>query len=284
MVRVVCCVAIAVLTARLAEAQWDYPLSIGNKWEYWDAYPPPQMYAWTTTVVGDTLMPNARQYRILRADMGWGQEYQRISGQIVYAYRPFYSSEHILFDFSRGVGDTVCIVPGTWDSILTTVAFDYRTNVFGRVLRVKGFYERAFKSSMYVIRTVADSIGLLRLTYEPGEGGQAVGAIIKGVQYGHITDVKPYALGLPSQPVLRQNFPNPFNPSTTLQYSLPRTSHVTLKVLDVLGEEIQTLINEQREAGDHSVNWTPTHIGTGVYFYTLMAGGIVETKRMVFIK
>jgi len=242
------------------------------------------MHAWTTTVVGDTVMPNGRQYRILRKDGGWQEEYQRISGKIVYAYTSFDSSEHILFDFSCGVGDTVAIIPGRWDSVLTTVTFDYRTNVFGRVLRVKEFYERAFKSSMYVIRTVADSIGLLRLTYEPGEGGQAVGAIIDGVQYGHITGLRPYTPGLPNQPVLRQNFPNPFNPSTILQFSLPRRCHVVLRVLNVLGEDVETLINEERAAGDYSANWTPIHNGTRVYFCTLMAGGIIETKRMVFIK
>jgi hypothetical protein len=284
MLRLVCSSLIAMSCSANVWAQWEYPLSIGNRWEYWDAYPPPELYAWTTTVVGDTVMPNGLQYRILRTDKAWGDQYQRQSGQVVYAYAPYDSTERILFDFSRSIGDTVCILPSIWDSVITTVTFDGQATVFGRRLKVKDFYERAINSSMYVLRTVADSIGLFRITYEAGEGGQAVGAIIDGVRYGSITGVQPYARIPVIQPVLCRNFPNPFNPSTTIQFSLHRSGFVTLKVYNALGEQVATIVDEELPAGDHAVKWTPGNLATGTYYYSLIAHGQMTTSRMVFIK
>ena len=100
-----------------------------------------------------------------------------------------------------------------------------------------------------------------------------------------VTDVDENNSILPTEFSLTQNYPNPFNPSTTINYSLPRTEKVVLKIFNALGEEVQTLINEYQEAGTHSklyiVNST---LPSGVYFYRLQAGDFVQTKKMVLIK
>ncbi len=83
---------------------------------------------------------------------------------------------------------------------------------------------------------------------------------------------------------LDQNYPNPFNPSTTISYNLPFQQHVSLKVYDVLGNEIATLINEEQQAGSHSINFNAAQISTGVYLYKLDAGEFSETKSMILIK
>jgi hypothetical protein len=91
---------------------------------------------------------------------------------------------------------------------------------------------------------------------------------------------------------LAQNYPNPFNPSTTLQFQVPTRSFVSLKVFDVLGRELATLVNEPRQAGTYSVTWDASGLPSGVYFYQLRAAdastssvqGFVETKKMVFAK
>jgi len=83
---------------------------------------------------------------------------------------------------------------------------------------------------------------------------------------------------------LHQNYPNPFNPTTTLQYQIPELRFVTLKIYDVLGNEIETLINEEKQADSYEINWNAKNLPSGVYFYRLQAGSFVETKKMVLLK
>lgn len=92
------------------------------------------------------------------------------------------------------------------------------------------------------------------------------------------------AISLPSDYQLEQNYPNPFNPATTIGFSLPRSSHVTLKVFDLLGAEVSTLMDQELTAGRHEVHWDANSVKSGVYFYQLRAGEFVETKRLLLMK
>jgi hypothetical protein len=83
---------------------------------------------------------------------------------------------------------------------------------------------------------------------------------------------------------LQQNYPNPFNPKTTIKYSIPSTSFIKLKVFDVLGNEIATLVNEEKSAGNYDVDFNASEIPSGVYFYKLKAGDFTQTKKMVLLK
>lgn len=88
----------------------------------------------------------------------------------------------------------------------------------------------------------------------------------------------------PNEYNLAQNYPNPFNPTTTIQYSIPQRSDVTLKVYDVLGNEVATLVNEEKDRGVYSVNFDASELSSGIYFYRLQASSFVETKKMILIK
>ncbi|UCH66833.1 MAG: T9SS type A sorting domain-containing protein [Ignavibacterium sp.] len=88
---------------------------------------------------------------------------------------------------------------------------------------------------------------------------------------------------------LFQNYPNPFNPTTKIKYSIPsvgayRNTPVQLKVYDLLGNEIATLVNEEKPAGTYDVEWDATGLPSGVYFYQLKTDRFVETKKMILIK
>jgi CubicO group peptidase (beta-lactamase class C family) len=83
---------------------------------------------------------------------------------------------------------------------------------------------------------------------------------------------------------LEQNYPNPFNPSTKIRYSIPQASNVTIKVFDILGNEIETLVNEEKPAGTYEINWYAENLPSGVYFYQLKAGTFVQTKKMLLLK
>jgi len=89
---------------------------------------------------------------------------------------------------------------------------------------------------------------------------------------------------IPTDFLLSQNYPNPFNPSTKIKYSVSQSSKVVLKVFDFLGNEIETLINEEKPAGSYELTWVAANLPSGVYFYQLKAGSLLETKKMILLK
>jgi hypothetical protein len=89
---------------------------------------------------------------------------------------------------------------------------------------------------------------------------------------------------IPKSYSLSQNFPNPFNPTTKIEYQIPELSFVTLTVYDVLGNEITTLVNEEKSIGSYSVDFNATALPSGIYFYRLQASEFVETKKMILLK
>jgi len=89
---------------------------------------------------------------------------------------------------------------------------------------------------------------------------------------------------IPSRYALEQNYPNPFNPSTIIRYALPVEAKVTLKIYDLLGQEVSTLVDGSQEAGYHEIIWSRIRVGTGVYYYRLTAGPFVQTKKLLLLR
>ena len=89
---------------------------------------------------------------------------------------------------------------------------------------------------------------------------------------------------LPTSYDLQQNYPNPFNPTTKLSFSVPHSSHITLKVFNVLGNEVATLVNEFVKAGIYETSFDGNRLPSGVYFYRLQGEGFIDTKRMLLLK
>jgi len=101
---------------------------------------------------------------------------------------------------------------------------------------------------------------------------------------GGVVSVIGEIYGIPVNYNISQNYPNPFNPSTKIKYSIPQSSNVVIKVFDILGNEIEKLVNEEKPAGIYELMWNAERLPSGVYFYQLKAGPFVETKKMVFMK
>jgi hypothetical protein len=99
-----------------------------------------------------------------------------------------------------------------------------------------------------------------------------------------IVNVESANSNTPKDFILSQNYPNPFNPSTVISYLLPVTSNVALKVYDILGNEIGTLLNEEKPAGEYEVEFNASSLPSGIYFYQLQAGDYIQTKKMILIK
>jgi hypothetical protein len=98
------------------------------------------------------------------------------------------------------------------------------------------------------------------------------------------TDINYDSNPIPSTFSLSQNYPNPFNPTTIISYNLPKSAHVKLEILDILGREIKTLIYVKQEAGHHTIIWDGKGNSSGIYFYKIEAGNFTETRKMVLLK
>jgi hypothetical protein len=122
--------------------------------------------------------------------------------------------------------------------------------------------------------------------------------VLREVKEGMIVKLKLYDEGLklfersyrisfeevPTEYALYQNYPNPFNPTTTIEFDIPEKTNVKLVIYDILGREIETLIDKELEPGKYKLNFTATNLPSGVYFYLIRAGNFVKVKKMTLIK
>ncbi len=100
-------------------------------------------------------------------------------------------------------------------------------------------------------------------------------------EYSEIVEIE---VQMPEQFSLVQNFPNPFNPSTVIRFSIPQQDHVTLRVFDVLGKEVAKIIDEQKPAGSYEISFDGSEFSSGVYFYQLLSGKYSSVKKMILNK
>lgn len=96
--------------------------------------------------------------------------------------------------------------------------------------------------------------------------------------------LEPVTLTLPNEFELKQNYPNPFNPSTTIEYTIPENSRLSLKVYDILGKEVATLVDKEQNSGTYIVIWDAKSVSSGIYFYRITAGNYSDTKMMILKK
>ncbi len=87
-----------------------------------------------------------------------------------------------------------------------------------------------------------------------------------------------------SHVILKQNYPNPFNPITKIKYSIPLSENVQIKIYDILGNEIKTLLNDYKQAGPHETEFNASNLPSGVYFYRIISGNFLETKKMLLLR
>ena len=131
-------------------------------------------------------------------------------------------------------------------------------------------FDQDGKTDIAIVSSVASGVDSLFVLYNLGGG-------TVGIQEQETEEI-------PASFSLAQNYPNPFNPVTTIKYSIAQNNPVTLKVFDILGREVVTLVNEEKPAGNYEVEFNASGFASGIYFYSIKAGGFVETKKMILIK
>ena len=299
-----------------------YPLSIGNYWIYkvtdW-SYPYYSEDTYTKKVLSlETLGNNKEYFKIEEKYFGSSYTsyvYERVDSTNGLIYRfdnecANLDSEKVIDDLTSDLGDSLLIQRFTvcWDSILTYFSEDASENIFDENRNFRSF---EYNWLMGYTHKLVQGIGIhsIRLGYDFGQTNFFLnGCVIDGIVYGDttLTDVADEN-ELPKEFSLSQNYPNPFNPITTIKYTIPnvistegRNLKATLKVFDILGKEIATLVNEEQPAGNYEVEFSATsvpvssirNLASGIYFYRLQViylesssgQGFVETKKMVYLK
>lgn len=206
----------------------------------------------------------------------------------------------LLIAFMRkGQIDGIRILDSTTVDLMTTVQFPNLNDelalfwfIVPRTVPDFGTYNFCgHGGSSYGVRTVMDytldaykHVGVVVLTNGRSDAGRD---IIRETLYSFSTTIPADIAGdltTPGQYYLSNNYPNPFNPSTTIKYQIPELSYITLKVYDVLGNEIATLVDEEKTTGGYEVRFDSKGLSSGVYFYKLQAGEFVSTKKMILLK
>jgi ligand-binding sensor domain-containing protein len=183
---------------------------------------------------------------------------------------------------------------GTWSQVIAGL-----TNLYVRSIAVVGgkifagtdYGGGVFLSTDNGIDWTAVNSGLTSLDIRALVASGA--NIFAGTIYGGVwrrplsempTSIQSTKGNLPQEFSLLQNFPNPFNPSTTINFELPRTSRVTLMVFNTLGQLVTTLVNGEQEAGYHEVRFDGSNLASGVYFYRIQAGSFVQTRKLLLLR
>jgi len=266
-----------------AFSQVYYPLVKGNQWDY--SYSSSfESSFFSIVVTGDTILSNGKKYAIKMQENNVGQvsfdSYERFSNDTVYRY--YNSNDQVRWVFFNR--DTTYHISGfTYTKKTDTV------NINGHYLRrwLNGYNSTStvnFNGTVFI-----DSIGYFE-TYHYSElprGTTCVAAITKNIIFG-----KPVKTTLDIQqkhdPIaddyLLQNYPNPFNPTTTISYSILKQSIVSLKIYNYLGQEIISLINENKNAGTYSIIWNASNYTSGIYFYRIQTDKYIQTKKMLLLK
>jgi hypothetical protein len=239
-----------------------YPLAIGNYWIYkvtdWQ-YPNYFEYTFTKKVISIETMGNNKQYFKMEEkylNPSYTRfVYERIDTSRGIAYRfdndcsnP--DSEKVIDDFTSEIGDSILLQRFTmcWDSILTYFSEEITYQVFNEERETRSFDYNWLEGHSHLL---AKGLGIINIGYGYDFGSTNYslnGCVIDGIVYGDttLTDVEEEQSPFPAEYKLEQNYPNPFNPSTTISYQLPKAGFVTLKVFDVLGREVEILVNEFR--------------------------------------
>ena len=131
------------------------------------------------------------------------------------------------------------------------------------------------------IKILEDTKNKLYFLAKPG---QQTYVLYELDNFNSIVSVKKDKPDTPDKFLVMQNYPNPFNPSTRINYSIPQSENVTLIIFNVLGRQITTLVNQEKPAGNYTVEFNGSNLPSGVYFYQIQAGSFMETKKMLLLK
>lgn len=279
-----------ILNSKLIISQNFFPLAVGNKWQFkvteWDPSVPYSSIDTTIIkVIKDTTLPNNITYFVLDGYFPLGGML-RSDSIGVYYHDSRDSSDCIVYNYNSKLYQPYKTgFQAGGDSAIVTLEQIDSSEIFLRKVKTLSF---SYNWMIGHIITFGEEIGpvyfstggdgtTLRVDYE------LIGYMINDKTFGNITSSRNSNIKLNNY-TLYQNYPNPFNPTTTIKYEVPKSSFVTIKVFNILGKEVATLVNENESTGIYSVQFNASVLSSGVYFYIMRVGDFVSTKKLVLLK
>ena len=273
------------------EALKFYPLHIGDYWQYnvivnYGGFQPDTSWIGYKEVIGDTLMPNNKNYFVIEEDkmlfLHSSIRFIRTDSTTanVYEYDNYYNTENIIDSLLSKKGDFYLRYECTSDTLKYYFDLLVRTKLIQQYLVSSTSYDGwELAQGFGEVMRYFDDVSLVGIHYQC----DLIYAEIGGIQYGIKTDIKK-SENLPNQFSLYQNFPNPFNPTTNIGFRIAEFGFVSLRVYDILGREVATLVNEEKHAGIYEVTFDGSDLSSGIYFYKMQAGNYTSVKKMILMK
>lgn len=273
------------LTAQLCAQPVTYPLHIGDSWQYRNAaIMPTDTFTYSYKATSDTLI-GGKSYTVISFGNS-PTSFERQNADSVFVYQPGVAREILYFAFSRSIGDTISTTvlgSDTMDIVLTQKGI---ANHFGLPRRTWTFYVNRMRQTFddeYSI-TIVDGLGVVYRRPDFGDPTSLVGAVINGTRYGVMADVPGFSPEVPCEFKLEQNFPNPFNPATTIRFHLPLPSQVGLEVYNSLGQVVFRMIFSGMSAGSNDLHFVASDLPSGLYYYRIKSDHGVGNGKMLLAK
>ena len=253
---------------------------IGTIAHPWHGYSTPQQdYSWIyNTACFSLFWTGGSMFSTAEEVARWAHDL--FGGAVLNAY---YTTQMVTFDTVN--------IPGSAPEINGYGLGAWRYNMLGR--QMPGGVGISFGYVDLVVYIPDDSISIAVLLNERRYAGtfedqfrnalSVLSALLSTV-IDYVSVIEHENTVMPLNYILKQNYPNPFNPSTTIEFALPKTSNVTLKIFNILGEEVATLVSDKLSAGSYTYDWDASNVASGVYLYRLEAEGYVETRKMVLLR
>lgn len=266
-----------------------YPYNIGNTWSYrwvfhnidYDYY---EAGRDKIVISKDTVVNNIKYWIVkyytnnYRSGKDYLERIDSISGDVFRIENLSEGSINRVDNVYTGVGDTISISNNRYllycDKMVILSIRDTMINNFHTTMReILGL---PGSKKLFLAR----NIGILG----SGKSYWIDSAKVNDTIFSNMTDVKVNNEPIKSEFVLHQNYPNPFNPKTSINYSIPKSCFVSIKIYDVTGREIASLVNEEKLSGNYKVSFNAANLSSGIYFYQMKVPKFTQTKKMLFVK
>lgn len=261
-----------------------YPLSVGNKWEYinlsYEVGTIPDTTYHLKEVIGDTILLNGIKYYIVKESGHIHFErFDSLTNEIKYYENGGCGG----FDDSRyslNYNPDSTVQWNQCGAIPYYISFEDTSNTLDTSFIILDSDHLVDEQTIF-----QKHLGIRTQTFlEVGMYvSRLIGAIINGHIWGTITSISE------RNTVIREynlypNYPNPFNPATTIKYSIPSFELIQIKIFDILGNELQTLVNQYKQPGNYKIEFSAGSIPSGVYFYKIISGSYSETRKMILLR